>query len=98
MLSALAVDQCFKSVHWQLMDFAMREEDKPVMSTLAEASSHRLLLCLDVLSMFTGHVLHWRAPCRDSQDHHTQAVAEAGHFIINLADLCPNKLNLLRGR
>lgn len=56
MLSALAVDQCFKSVHWQLMDFAMREENKLVMSILSGASLHGLLLCLDVLSMFAGHV------------------------------------------
>lgn len=56
MPSALAVDQCFKSVHWQLMDFTMREEDKSVRSILSGASLHRLLLCLDVLSMSTGHV------------------------------------------
>lgn len=56
-LSALVADQCLNSAHWQLTDLAMRvQEDVSVMSNLSGASLHPLLGCLDMLSMFTGHV------------------------------------------
>lgn len=52
----LVVDQCLNSVHGQLTDFAKRVEDKSVLSSLPGASLHPLLMCLDKLSTFTGHV------------------------------------------
>lgn len=53
---ALVEDQYLISAHWQLTDFTMRVEDKSFMSFLSGASLHPLLMCLAMLSMFTGHV------------------------------------------